>query len=217
MYLKLSFIYLYSLIHIIFAEIVRDLVCEDETLELTCPNGFVLDIRNAMYGRRNLLYCTMVGSKVNDCSATTALSVVRSRCNRRETCSIPAHNNIFGDPCAGTAKYLEVTYECKKVDIITKYACENDVVHLKCREEDSYIYIANVLYGRTNPAVCSVFLDRQVVSNKCKASNALSIVQAKCDHLRECKIKASNEVFGDPCSGTFKYIEVDFQCLYRDD
>ena len=35
-------------------------------------------------------------------------------CDSKGSCSIPANNQVFGDPCYGTHKYLEVHYQCVK-------------------------------------------------------------------------------------------------------
>ena len=34
------------------------------------------------------------------------------RCESKESCSVEAHAAVFGDPCVGTSKYLEVDYRC---------------------------------------------------------------------------------------------------------
>lgn len=34
------------------------------------------------------------------------------RCNGKNSCTISASNSVFGDPCYGTYKYLEVSYVC---------------------------------------------------------------------------------------------------------
>ncbi|KAK9968288.1 hypothetical protein ABG768_002622 [Culter alburnus] len=34
-------------------------------------------------------------------------------CDGSKSCSIPALNSVFGDPCYGTYKYLDVSYECQ--------------------------------------------------------------------------------------------------------
>jgi hypothetical protein len=37
---------------------------------------------------------------------------MQNLCNGKTTCSSKADNSIFGDPCYGTGKYLEVVYQC---------------------------------------------------------------------------------------------------------
>uniref|UniRef100_A0A8W8I737 SUEL-type lectin domain-containing protein n=2 Tax=Magallana TaxID=2171616 RepID=A0A8W8I737_MAGGI len=38
--------------------------------------------------------------------------IVKKRCNGRRKCTLTATNSIFGNPCHGTTKYLEVTFKC---------------------------------------------------------------------------------------------------------
>ena len=34
------------------------------------------------------------------------------KCNMKRECVVPANNSVFGDPCHGTYKYLEIIYQC---------------------------------------------------------------------------------------------------------
>lgn len=36
------------------------------------------------------------------------------RCQNKPECIVYAKNEVFGDPCPGTSKYLEVHYTCLK-------------------------------------------------------------------------------------------------------
>nr|ATU82905.1 secreted Lectin-like protein [Pristhesancus plagipennis] len=197
-------------------EILRDLACENERMVLTCKNGYSIKIQTALYGKTNPLYCRMPGKTEINCSSRNALDIVKSKCNWKGKCTLDASNKVFGDPCPGTVKYLEVTYDCIKSEILSKFACENEEISINCPKA-SYIQISNAIYGRTNQAICSVFQDKVVRSNKCQAENALSVVESKCNKKEECKFKASNSIFGDPCEGTFKYLQVDYQCLYQNE
>ena len=38
------------------------------------------------------------------------------------------------------------------------------------------------------------------------------MVKDKCDGSNFCELEASNEVFGNPCGITHKYLEVNFHC-----
>ena len=40
------------------------------------------------------------------------LALVKGLCDGESTCEIDVSNGVFGDPCPGTYKYLEVTYKC---------------------------------------------------------------------------------------------------------
>jgi len=93
-------------------------VCEHKTLSLSCPEGTTIDILTANYGRtekdkcpssllKNLLAST-------DCKADKSLEIVKTHCDGMGSCTVQAKNSLFGDPCSGTFKYLDVSYTCKK-------------------------------------------------------------------------------------------------------
>ena len=37
-----------------------------------------------------------------------------SRCGNKHLCDVPVDSSIFGDPCPGTFKYIEVHYACRR-------------------------------------------------------------------------------------------------------
>ena len=45
-------------------------------------------------------------------SFTPAENIVKQRCNGKKRCSVAAKSYLFGDPCKGVNKYLQVTYTC---------------------------------------------------------------------------------------------------------
>ncbi|KAH3693797.1 hypothetical protein DPMN_081235 [Dreissena polymorpha] len=49
---------------------------------------------------------------MTSCVSTTSTAKVQSLCNGQNLCRLTASNEILGDPCPGTYKYLEVTYAC---------------------------------------------------------------------------------------------------------
>ncbi|XP_019639913.1 PREDICTED: L-rhamnose-binding lectin CSL1-like, partial [Branchiostoma belcheri] len=87
-------------------------VCEDETMSLSCNYGLEIQVHYAMYGRKNGSTCKKGWLLTHDCASSNSLSKVREYCQGRRTCSIQASNSVFGEPCFGTAKYLEATYTC---------------------------------------------------------------------------------------------------------
>lgn len=48
------------------------------------------------------------------CRAFT-IDVVLYRCNGRNVCSVTVNDELFGDPCPKTKKYLELKYDCTDV------------------------------------------------------------------------------------------------------
>ena len=89
-------------------------------------------------------------------------------------------------------------------------ACENQNLHLEC-EEGKVLSIESANFGRTNRNVCSNN-DLNRSTDTCRIYNTLSIVQANCDNLRSCDVAATITMFGDPCPGIFKYLEVTHSC-----
>ncbi|RVE70232.1 hypothetical protein OJAV_G00062800 [Oryzias javanicus] len=39
--------------------------------------------------------------------------IVAQTCNGKNNCTIKASNSVFGAPCSGTYKYLDLTYVCQ--------------------------------------------------------------------------------------------------------
>ncbi len=73
-----------------------------------CPNGNHFfkskwnnsTVLNSRYSCRSSQNCFW-----NSC-------VCSHRCDGRKSCSVPAVNSVFSDPCVGTHKYLDVSYLC---------------------------------------------------------------------------------------------------------
>ena len=81
-------------------------VNENGTLNFSAPaNATITSVSFASYGTPN-------GSDGNyttgSCHATNSQTIVESYCVGNNSCSIPASNGVFGDPCGGTLKRLYV-------------------------------------------------------------------------------------------------------------
>ena len=80
---------------------------------------------------------------------------------------------------------------------------------LKCKKGRT-IKIVSAMYGRRKKGVCKGPNDQ---NTNCKGSGkTLKKVRKRCNGKRNCKIPAKNSEFGDPCGGTYKYLEVKFTC-----
>ncbi|CAM4677366.1 unnamed protein product [Leuciscus chuanchicus] len=100
--------------------------CEGGSAYLSCDLGFIKVIK-ANYGRTDPTTCAS-GRPANQISNThcfqeTSLHTMSSRCDGSKSCSVPAVNSVFSDPCVGTYKYLDVSYECipAKRSVICEY------------------------------------------------------------------------------------------------
>ncbi|XP_019620048.1 PREDICTED: uncharacterized protein LOC109466730 [Branchiostoma belcheri] len=86
--------------------------CERDTLHLSCSDGKTLFIVEATYGRTSISHSCPCSTCRDDCRADTSLAEVRAACQGSQQCTVAASNDVFGDPCHGVQKYLEVSYRC---------------------------------------------------------------------------------------------------------
>ena len=85
---------------------------------------------------------------------------------------------------------------------------------MSCSESpgtDIHIVYAN--YGRTSTDVCihPVFPRR---NTSCVDIKSKTVVESLCQKKVSCTLVANNGVFGDPCWGNYKYLEVEFECRH---
>ncbi|XP_065666259.1 protein DD3-3 isoform X3 [Hydra vulgaris] len=93
-------------------------VCEWSTLTLSTNGLGTLKILEANYGRTSSTLCGSNPSYNTKCNnQQKSLQIVKSLCESQTSCSVTASNNVFGDPCVGTYKYLEVKYTTTIVTI----------------------------------------------------------------------------------------------------
>ncbi|ROL42713.1 Rhamnose-binding lectin [Anabarilius grahami] len=180
----------------------------------------LIKVLKANYGRTDCKTCA--SGKPSDqlsnthCLAQSSLSTVSSRCDGTQSCTVPAVNSVFSDPCFGTYKYLNVTYDCVQPSADTKtkktVTCEGESAGLKC--DVGLIKVLKANYGRTDCKTCASGKPADQLSNtRCLAQSSLSTVSAWCDGTKSCTVPAVNSVFSDPCIGTYKYLDVSYDCV----
>ncbi|XP_054920461.1 latrophilin Cirl-like isoform X4 [Dermacentor andersoni] len=88
--------------------------CEGSQLGFSCPEGQLISLIRANYGRFSISICNEHGTLdwSVDCKSNRSYNVIRDSCGMRRKCSLPASTDVFGDPCPGTFKYLEAHYQC---------------------------------------------------------------------------------------------------------
>ncbi|XP_073669148.1 L-rhamnose-binding lectin CSL3-like [Paramisgurnus dabryanus] len=190
--------------------------CESDTAHLYCDQGRI-QVLSANYGRTNSATCSN-GKPANQvsnvqCTQDSSLSVLTNRCDGQKYCSISASNIIFGDPCVGTYKYLDVSYICipSGAVLYKRTSCEGGTFRINCYNRIIKVVSAN--YGRTNRVTCSTGKPADQISNvQCTQSSSLSVLAAQCDGKQACSVSTSNTVFGDPCVGTYKYLNAFYIC-----
>jgi hypothetical protein len=88
------------------------IICERAKRTIACPAGSSITILSASYGRSGRSVCP--GSvRTLRCSSKVALPRVKGRCDGRQSCELFASNSVYGDPCRGTVKYLDISYSCQ--------------------------------------------------------------------------------------------------------
>ncbi|XP_076859323.1 rhamnose-binding lectin-like [Brachyhypopomus gauderio] len=194
-----------------------NVICEDGYSTLDCGND-VIDIINANYGRTDSTTCSkglpsFILANTN-CYASNTLSIVATRCNGKNSCTVRASYTIFNDPCIGTSKYLTVSYRCLPPlrPIYTSVTCEGNNAMLTCVAGVLKILSAN--YGRTDNTTCSAGRpSNQTTNTNCYGNNTLSEVTRRCKGHSSCVVPATNGVFSDPCDLTYKYLSIKYSCV----
>ena len=87
--------------------------CEGFDLKLDCNGKGKIQVVAANYGRTLSNICKGTNDVNTKCNNNAvSLKVLQNACSNKPSCTVKAANNIFGDPCVGTYKYLEVHYYC---------------------------------------------------------------------------------------------------------
>uniref|UniRef100_A0A3B5REP0 SUEL-type lectin domain-containing protein n=1 Tax=Xiphophorus maculatus TaxID=8083 RepID=A0A3B5REP0_XIPMA len=167
-------------------------------------------VTSATYGRSNRFTC-YVGIPAEQTKNTDWFSnwiLINKSKKRQITISRKLTLiSVFGDPCVGTYKYLEVIYLCEKKKSLV--ACEGTVARLHCGKVTGFT--GRATYGRTDKKTCSARRPADQLKNT-ECFTYAEEVGERCNGKQWCKVKASNYVFGDPCYGTYKYLEVEYIC-----
>ncbi|KAM4609704.1 L-rhamnose-binding lectin SML-like isoform 3-T3 [Polymixia lowei] len=177
----------------------------------SAEDGVIL-VEKALYGRTNRETCSEgrpPGQVANTtCSQEGTLGVLANRCNGKKVCEVNRNDFHASDPCHGTFKYLDTTYTC--LPAIHLVECENSVAHLYC-DYGQVISIHGADYGRRDQTTCSYKRPASQIANV-YCSNPTAKVSESCTGKDSCTINVSNSVFGDPCFGTYKYLELAYTC-----
>ncbi|XP_051805172.1 L-rhamnose-binding lectin CSL3-like isoform X2 [Acanthochromis polyacanthus] len=194
----------------------HSVTCEGSEAHLNCGQGHVISVLRAVYGRQDKITCSYgrPASQIQNDHCSRLSGKVAERCNGRMSCSIKASNSEFGDPCRGTYKYLDVTYTCEEPGDdsheVRSVTCENSVAYLKCGQ-GLVISVLWADYGRHDRTTCSSGRPASQIQNV-HCSRPTGKVAERCNGRMSCSIKASNSEFGDPCRGTYKYLDVTYTC-----
>ena len=187
--------------------LVSATICEHAKVIIRCVTGGHIRVVSASYGRHDRVTCSHPSIRTTSCHAANSLAIVKSKCSGKTSCELHASNGVFGDPCVGTFKYLEVKYQCTQTTQAT--ICEHHRKTLSC-PYGRKINVLEASYGRRDRHTCP---HPSIQTTNCHAANSISTVKSKCNNKSSCSLYASNSVFGDPCWGTYKYLRVKYHCI----
>ncbi|XP_034027366.1 L-rhamnose-binding lectin SML-like [Thalassophryne amazonica] len=95
---------------------------------------------------------------------------------------------------------------------ITTCGGESFVHHLSC--ESGVISVVTALYGREDRQTCSE--DRpaeQLTNTQCSLTGVVDFIKNRCNGKKMCDIGMGEIQTSDPCVGTYKYLQTNYNCL----
>lgn len=116
-------------------------ICQNQKLTLHCSGGKVIKVHYANYGRTSYHICPRGTLLTDDCEGHNTKKIVKRKCNGRRRCRLRATNAIYGNPCRGTTKYLEVKFSCvgKKWNIFQNNDNDNQIAFLENNYNMNYV------------------------------------------------------------------------------
>ncbi|XP_061835301.1 adhesion G protein-coupled receptor L2-like isoform X3 [Nerophis lumbriciformis] len=90
-------------------------------------------------------------------------------------------------------------------------SCEGYAIDLRCPGSD-VIMIETANYGRTDDKICDAD-PFQMENTNCYLPDAYKIISQRCNNRTQCVVVTGSDVFPDPCPGTYKYLEVQYECV----
>ncbi|KAI4904867.1 hypothetical protein NFI96_011568, partial [Prochilodus magdalenae] len=186
------------------------ITCDGSVQRLNCDIGLIR-VESAVFGRTDSSICSAgrLPSQVQNTNCIINVPLILERCNGRFACEFNTGTLGGSDPCVGTYKYYNTTYNC--VQARASMTCERSYSTLDCGNDVIQVVSAN--YGRTDSIICSDGLTSNLIKNiSCHAPESLTIVAARCNGKRSCILEAENAIFTDPCVGTYKYLAVSYFC-----
>ncbi|XP_039176989.1 adhesion G protein-coupled receptor L2 isoform X11 [Crotalus tigris] len=90
-------------------------------------------------------------------------------------------------------------------------SCEGYSIDLRCPGSD-VIMIESANYGRTDDKICDAD-PFQMENTECFLPDAYKIMTQRCNNRTQCIVVTGSDVFPDPCPGTYKYLEVQYECV----
>ncbi|XP_028276143.1 adhesion G protein-coupled receptor L1-like [Parambassis ranga] len=90
-------------------------------------------------------------------------------------------------------------------------ACEGHPIELLC-PGSHVVMVETANYGRTDDKICDAD-PFQMENTQCYLPDTLKIVSQRCNNRTQCVVVAGVDVFPDPCPGTYKYLDIQYECV----
>uniref|UniRef100_A0A672YXB0 SUEL-type lectin domain-containing protein n=1 Tax=Sphaeramia orbicularis TaxID=375764 RepID=A0A672YXB0_9TELE len=173
---------------------------------LSCDTG-VISVQTALWGHEDeRCFHGQPPYPVNqDCSPMGTVENLKTRCDGKKVCELTPADIRYPGSCTG---YLHTTYTCIPANYLV--TCEHSLAYLQC-DKGQVIHVYSADYGRRDRTTC-IYNRPYSQIQKTDCSSPSSKVAESCNGKNSCIIKVSNSVFGDPCKGTYKYLEASYMC-----
>ena len=206
----------------------QSITCEHSTSTISCPTGELINIVDGFYGRTEAAHvpgepvvCPHSATSDRNCPSSGQYDSQRAKidgaCEGKNSCRVPASNGHFGDPCWGTYKYLNISYNCVdpsanedanaaqaaanlQADLNQARAnaesnkeatvCEHHTLNIQCGT-GTVAKINSATYGRMKNGVCG-----NGRNTTCAARHG-----DYCGHGKNQQCKDSFSVVGSQCEG----------------
>ena len=199
------------------------IICAGENKSLECFSpGSSIAIEQAFWGRLSSEICPSEdGDPVTNClSDPTTTPIVRSLCDDKEYCEIPARHNVLQPPgvkhCPGVNKYLAVKYTCmpeKRKFVL----CNGETTELQCGHGWK-IHIMSAYWGRDSPSTCPTPLGKFFTC--ANSADSVLAVRKRCTGRESCIVTADDKHLtkgGSHCPGIDKYALISYRCQPPED
>lgn len=139
--LSFSFFYVGSL------EENGEIICEHYEKTISCPAGKVIKVGYTNYGRTSDIPCQGARKYITtNCRSKTSLKIATKECQGKKSCTLKALNSIWGNPCQGVIKYLDVRYQC-----VTVASARNDTSQNILGKEGGMLIVLNCVHSQPDP------------------------------------------------------------------
>uniref|UniRef100_A0A671YZU9 SUEL-type lectin domain-containing protein n=1 Tax=Sparus aurata TaxID=8175 RepID=A0A671YZU9_SPAAU len=168
---------------------------------LSCDSG-VIHMQAALYGRADRETCSE-GRPAQQLNNIQCSQKGVWNCDGKSVCEFSRVLLHSSDPCHGIYKYKHLPLHP---------TCEHSLAFLQC-DEGKVIFVLGADYGRRDSSTCSINRPANHLQNTL-CSRPTTKVAESCNGKSSCSVKASNSVFGDPCSDSYKYLVPSTECDY---